>query len=79
MVGTLRRGCEGGKEIPGRAGRLAVGRAVAQLREHPELACASANVRRRNTEDLAGELLQRASCNTGTSGQLDFVILGWHH
>lgn len=25
MVGTLRRGCEGGKEIPGRAGRLAVG------------------------------------------------------
>ena len=25
MVGTLRHGCEGGKEIPGRAGRLAVG------------------------------------------------------
>lgn len=26
MVGTLRRGCEGGKEIPGRAGRGSIGR-----------------------------------------------------
>ncbi len=57
VVGILRRGCEGGKEIPGRAGHLAVG--GWRLRSSASIITGGGCI----TRPAAGELLQRDSRN----------------